>query len=80
MLISTNVQSVAAITLNAVPAVLYTTPDLPGDDDEDVPPAAPEMLPPQGELDDEDTEEPVPFPPAPLPPATLDVAPPARIE
>ena len=35
-------------TPNAVPAVPYIAPDLPGDDDEDGPTAAPEMLPPQG--------------------------------
>ena len=57
--------SVATITPNAVPAVPYIAPDLPGDDDEVGPTTAPEMLPPQGELDDEDAEEPAPLPPAP---------------
>ena len=67
--------SVATIIPNAVPAVPYIAPDLPGDDDEDAPTAAPQMLPPQGELDDEDAEEPAPLPPAPIPPATPPPAP-----
>ena len=62
--------SAATITPNAVLVVPYIAPDLPGNDDEDGPPAAPEMLPPQGELDDKDAEEPAPIPPAPIPPAT----------
>ena len=55
------------ITPNTIPAVSYTAPDLPGNDDEDDPPAALEMLPSQGELDDEDAEKPAPLPPAPGP-------------
>ena len=62
--------SAATITPNAIPAVPYIAPDLPGNDDEDGLTAASEMLPPQGELDDEDTEEPAPLPPAPIPPAS----------
>ena len=33
------------------------------------------MLPPQGELDNEDVKEPAPLPPGPLPPATPPPAP-----
>ena len=67
--------SAATITLNAVLAVPYIAPDLPGDDDEDGLPAALEMLPPQGKLDDKDAKEPAPLPPAPIPPATPPPAP-----
>jgi transposase InsO family protein len=70
---------VAAFTPTSVPAVPYIAPDLPSDadddDDEEIPAA--EMPPPQGDLDDEDTEEPAPLPPAPLPPAPPATPPPA---
>jgi hypothetical protein len=68
---------VAALTPTSVPAVPYIVPDLPSDadDDEEIPAA--EMPPPQGDLDDEDTEEPAPLPPAPLPPAPPATPPPA---
>ena len=67
--------SVATITPNAVPAVPYIAPDLPGDVDDDTPLAGPEMPPPQGERDAQDTEEPAPLPPVPIPPATPPPAP-----
>jgi hypothetical protein len=68
---------VAALTPTSVPAVPYIAPDLPSDadDDEEIPAA--EMPPPQGDLDDEDAEEPAPLPPAPLPPAPPATPPPA---
>jgi hypothetical protein len=69
--------AVAAVTPTSVPAVPYITPDLPGDADEDEPLPAPEMPPPQGDLDDEDAEEPAPLPPAPLAPAPPATPPPA---
>jgi hypothetical protein len=70
---------VAALTPTSVPAVPSIEPDLPSDadddDDEEIPAA--EMPPPQGDLDDEDAEEPAPLPPAPLPPAPPATPPPA---
>jgi len=52
----------------------YVPPKLTGDVNDDEPVAAPEMLPPQGELQDEDDDEPAPLLPAPVaasaPPAT----------
>ena len=66
---------VATITPNTVPAVPYTAPDLPGNVDDDTPLAGPEMQPPQGERDAQDTEETAPLPPVPIPPATPPPAP-----
>jgi hypothetical protein len=63
--------AVATGTPTTVPAVRCSTPDLPGDVDEDKPLPAAEMPPPQGDLDDKDT----PLPLSPAPPATPPPAP-----
>ena len=52
----------------------YAPPELTGDVNDDEPVTAPEMPPPQGELQDEDDNKPAPLLPAPVaapaPPAT----------
>jgi len=48
------------------PNVPYAPPELTGDVNDDEPVTAPEMPPPQRELQDEDDNEPAPLLPAPV--------------
>jgi len=57
------------------PNATYVPPDLSGNVNDDEPVVAPEMLPPQGELLDEDDDEPAPPAPVPAPSMT----PPPRV-